>query len=172
MTSQADCTCEVVVRAETDRLWQLVTDIELPARFSPELQRVRWLDGATGPAPGARFEGVNHNDVLGTWRTESHVVAWEPPTAFAWAVVDPDGRFGNTHASPDAPMATWRFDLSPHEDGVTLRHSVRLGPARSGLTLAVEAKPDKKSAIVRHRLADLRRGMEATLDGIRLLAES
>lgn len=163
--------CDIVVDAEPERVWELVTDIELPARFSPELRRVRWLDGATGPALGARFEGHNRNEVLGEWRTESHVVEWEPPKVFAWAVLDPDGRYGGDGADPARPMATWRFELDPGDGGVLLRHGVRLGPARSGLTLAIESRPEKKDAIVRYRLADLRTGMEATLRGIKDLAE-
>ncbi|MDX3128387.1 hypothetical protein PV367_00855 [Streptomyces europaeiscabiei] len=35
-----------------------MTDIALPARLSPELQRVEWLDGAEAPMVGARFAGV------------------------------------------------------------------------------------------------------------------
>ncbi|EHR63318.1 SRPBCC family protein [Saccharomonospora cyanea] len=163
--------CDIVVEADPGRLWELVTDIEVPARFSPELRRVRWLDGATGPALGARFEGHNRSEVLGEWRTESHVVACEPPKVFAWATVDPDGRFGGDDVDPAQPMSTWYFELQPRDGGVLLRHGVRLGPARSGLTLAIESRPEKKDAIVRYRLAELRTGMEATLRGIKDLAE-
>lgn len=49
--------CDVHVAADPARVWELVTDIELPTRFSPELRSVRWLDGATGPVPGARSRG-------------------------------------------------------------------------------------------------------------------
>ncbi|EID54915.1 SRPBCC family protein [Saccharomonospora xinjiangensis] len=164
--------CDIVVRAGSDRVWELVTDIELSIRFSPELQRVTWLGGATGPKLGARFEGHNRSDAVGEWRTESHVVAFEPPKTFAWAVVDPDGRFGDTETDPAKPMATWRFDLTPHEDGVLLRQGVRLGPARSGLSKFIDAMPDKRDAIIAYRLADLRTSMEATLRGIKELAES
>src|SRR4051794_37882428 len=100
--------CEVYVEAEPARLWKLVTDIELPARFSPELRRVRWLAGATRPVMGACFEGHNHNALLGEWRTVSQVVEFDAPRAFGWTVVDPDGRFGSGPAESGTPMATWR----------------------------------------------------------------
>ncbi|EIF00627.1 SRPBCC family protein [Saccharomonospora glauca] len=166
-----EAACEIVVETTPERLWELVSDIETPTRFSPELQRVRWLDGVTGPKPGARFEGHNRNDILGEWRTVSHVVAFDPPRVFSWAVVDPDGRFGDHDADPAKPIATWRFELQPRDGGVLLRHGVRLGPARSGMTKVIEARPEKKDEIIGRRLADLRTAMEATLRGIKELAE-
>ncbi|MGP4004186.1 SRPBCC family protein [Streptomyces sp. 8N706] len=163
--------CEVNVEADPARVWELVTSVELPARFSPELQRVRWLDGADRPAVGARFEGHNHNAVLGEWRTVSYVVELEAPRTFGWAVVDPDGRFGGGTADPATPMATWRFALEPESGGVRLRHGARLGPGRSGLSLAIDRLPEREEAIVQRRLADLRTGIQDTLRGIKTLAE-
>jgi len=43
---------------------------------------------------------------------------------------------------------------------------VRIGPARSGLSLAIDRDPDAEEAIVEYRLGRLRAGMRATLDGI------
>ncbi|WP_158889413.1 SRPBCC family protein [Amycolatopsis anabasis] len=161
--------CEVLVEATPDRVWALVTDIELPARFSPELQRVRWLDGAEGPAMGARFEGRNENSGLGEWKTVSRVVEFDAPRAFAWAVSDPDGRFGDPE--PRKPLATWRFELTPEGGGVRLRHGARLGPGRSGLNQYIDRMPEQEEAIVEHRLANLRAAIEKTLHGIKSLAE-
>ncbi len=162
---------DVRVRAPLAAVWDLVTDIELPTRFSPELRRVRWLDGAVRPALGARFEGYNHNQVLGDWRTVSYVVELAAPRVFGWAVVDPDGRFGEACTDPRTPMATWRFELVPEDDAVRVRHGMWIGPARSGLSLAIDRMPDRRAAIIQRRLADLRTGIEATLAGIRSLAE-
>ncbi|MCP2163449.1 SRPBCC family protein [Goodfellowiella coeruleoviolacea] len=164
--------CAVRVAAGVARVWELVTDIELPARFSPELQRVRWLDGADRPVLGARFEGHNHHAVLGDWRTVSHVVELDAPRAFGWVVVDPDNRFGEPLPDPEASIARWRFDLQPCDDGTTLlRHTVRIGPARSGLTLAIERRPADEEQLVATRLDSLRAGMRETLRGIKALAE-
>lgn len=163
--------CDMYVQADPQRLWDLVTDIELPARFSPELQRVCWLDGADRPAIGARFEGYNRNALLGDWRTISYVVELDAPRVFGWAVVDPDGRFGPGGGDPGRPMATWRFELAPEAGGVRLALGARLGPARSGLSLAIDRMPEKEEALVRNRVADLREGAEATLRGIKSLAE-
>lgn len=166
------------VRAMPSRVWSLVCDIELPVRFSPELQRVEWTNGATGSALGATFIGHNRNHILGDWRTLSRVVEWEPERVFAWSVFDADGRFDGSAAKPDAPAATWRFELTPDgpdgPDGAAtlLRQSASLGPGPSGLTLAIDRAPDREEKIVAYRLDDLRAGMQATLDGIAALAEA
>ncbi|MEV6602470.1 SRPBCC family protein [Actinoplanes sp. NPDC051346] len=163
---------DVHIAAGPARVWELVTDIELPARFSPELQRVRWLDGADRPAVNARFEGHNHDAMLGDWRTVSHVVDLASPRVFAWAVVDPDGRFGEGPADPRVPLATWRFDLEPEAGGTRLRHGVRIGPARSGLSQVIDRMPGQEEAVIQFRLASLLAGIEETLRGIKALAES
>ncbi|MFC0004738.1 SRPBCC family protein [Micromonospora siamensis] len=163
--------CEVHIEADRDRVWDLVCDIQLPARFSPELRRVRPLDDTVPLTQGTRFEGHNHHPFLGEWRTISYVVELTVPSALAWAVVDADGRFGGGPPDPANPAATWRFDLTPDAGGTRLRHGVRIGPGRSGLSLAIDRSPEREEAIVRHRLAELRSGIQDTLDGIKRLAE-
>ncbi|MFI1968738.1 polyketide cyclase [Streptomyces cinnamoneus] len=160
---------EVHIDAAPGRVWHLVTDIGLPARLSPELQRTGWLDGATAPEPGARFEGYNRHPLVGEWRTISRVVELEPERRFCWEVTDPDGRYGG---DPDEPLATWMFELKPEGDGVLLRQSVRVGPGRSGASLAIDRAPEKEEAIVEMRLGELRTGIQATLRGVREIAEA
>ncbi|MGH2758276.1 MAG: SRPBCC family protein, partial [Actinomycetota bacterium] len=79
---------EIYIDAPPARVWDLVSDIELPARFSEELQGAQWLDET--PAVGARFQGRNRHPAVGEWETTSYVVAYEPERTFAWAVGDPD----------------------------------------------------------------------------------
>ncbi|MGW0122462.1 SRPBCC family protein [Streptomyces sp. NPDC003327] len=172
ITGAPEVRCETLVRAGWQRLWELVTDIGLPARLSPELQRVAWLDSAREPAVGACFEGFNRHSLVGEWRTVSRVVELDEPRTFAWAVVDADGRFGEPNTDPARALASWRFDLREDGDGVLLSHTVRVGPGRSGLTLAIERAPERRDEIVAYRVKELRAGMEATLDGIRQLAET
>jgi uncharacterized protein YndB with AHSA1/START domain len=151
---------EVEVDAPVERVWALVTDIELPARFSSELQGARWLDD--GPALAARFVGRSQHPAAGTWETTCVVTECSAPRSFGWAVGD-----------PDHPSALWRFDLAPLAGGGTrLRQWMRMGPAPSGLTPAIEAMPDKEERIVARRLDEHRANMAATLAGIKDLAES
>ncbi|MCD9873319.1 SRPBCC family protein [Streptomyces guryensis] len=163
--------CEVYVEAAPSRVWSLVTDIALPARLSPELQRVEWLGGVEEPAVGARFAGYARHRLLGEWRTVSHVVELEEQRVFCWAVVDEDGRFGTPSRLPSHPLATWRFELAPDGAGTRLRHLARMGPGRSGVTLAIEGTPDREEEIVAFRITELRGNMEATLHGVKALAE-
>ncbi|MET8569490.1 SRPBCC family protein [Streptomyces sp. NPDC004783] len=163
--------CEVFVAAAAALVWEIVTDIEAPAHFSPELRRTEWLDGAVAPAPGARFAGHNQHPVLGTWRTVSQITELDPERAFAWCVLDADGRFGTAAPDPAEPMATWRFALAPQAGGTLLRQTVRIGPGRSGLSAAIDRMPEKEEHLVAHRLRELREGMHATLNGIKAAAE-
>lgn len=163
--------CDVYVEADPSRVWDLVTDIGLPARLSPELQRAEWFDGAEKPAVGACFAGYNRHRIAGYWRTVSHVVDLEERRVFGWAVVDPDGRYGDLVPDPEKPLATWRFELEPEGPGTRLRQFARIGPGRSGINLAIDRAPEREEQIVAFRLAELRANMEATLYGIKALAE-
>jgi hypothetical protein len=149
------------IDATADRLWPLVSDIGLMPDFSEELQSVQWLDGATGPALGARFEGRSRHDALGEWSSVSSVVEFEPGRVFGWAV----GDFGD-------PAARWRFRLEPAGGGTELSEWVQLGPGRSGLSLAIDRMPDKEQKIVFVRMREFERNITATLACIKQLAES
>ncbi|MFD7202598.1 SRPBCC family protein [Streptomyces sp. NPDC059893] len=149
------------VLASPERVWEFVSDIDLMPTLSAELQSVAWLDGATGPALGARFAGRSKHESLGEWQTTSYVVRCEAPRVFAWAVED-----------PEQPSALWRFTLTPLDDGGTeLAQWMRLGPGRSGLSHAIDRMPEKEQKIVFVRLREFERSITATLDAIKVLAE-
>lgn len=159
----ADCpTAEVTtwVDAAPEVVWVAVVDLEAMAASSPELQSVEWLDGA-GPALGARFVGHSRHEALGEWSTTSHVVECEAPRVFAWAVHD-----------PEHPAATWRFTLDPADGGTRLTEWVRLGPGRSGLSLAIERVPAKEQKIVFVRMREFEQNMTATVAAIKERAEA
>jgi hypothetical protein len=48
-----------VVGAPADPVWELVTDVTRTGEWRRENTGAVWLDGATGPAVGARFSGTN-----------------------------------------------------------------------------------------------------------------
>jgi uncharacterized protein YndB with AHSA1/START domain len=151
---------EVRIDAPPSRVWELVSDIDLPARFSEEFQGAEWLDGAT-PALGARFRGTNRHPAIGEWQTTSVLVAYEPERAFSWVVGDRDN-----------PSASWRFELEPDGDGTKLRQRCVLGPGPSGLSYAIEQRPDKEERIIERRCEEHRANMQRVLDGIKALAET
>lgn len=144
------------IAAPPGDVWPLIADPLLMPTLSSELQAVEWLDGADRAAVGARFRGHNRHDALGEWTTTSTVVECDPPRTFAWAVED-----------VEQPTAVWRFTLEPADGGSRLTQWMQLGPARSGLSSAIDAMPDNEQKIVFVRLREFERGMQANLEQLK-----
>lgn len=159
MSDRPTVETEIFVQASPMRVWDLVTDIVLMGRWSPEYDGGTWIDGATGVAVGARFKGRNKR-LDREWESVSTVVEAEPGQSFAWAVGDP----------ADA-AATWRFDLYLEGSGTRIRQQVELGPGPSGLTRRIDEVSDREEEIIAGRLSEHRRNMESTLVGIKSSAE-
>jgi hypothetical protein len=149
------------IGAAPARVWELVSDVGLMPAMSSELQSVEWLDGADGPAAGARFAGRSRHEALGEWESTSQVVEFDPERLFGWAVGDPAD-----------PAALWRFRLEPKDGGTELSEWVQMGPGRSGLSSAIEQLPDKEQKIVFVRMREFERNMTATLERVKALAEA
>ena len=151
---------EVHIDAPPAVVWALASDIFLMPELSSELQSVAWLDGATGPAVGHRFTGRSAHPAMGEWDTVSTVTECDEPRRFAWVVGDP------AH-----PGATWRFTLKPEGEGTRLEQWYQMGPARSGLSIAIDAMPDKEAKIVFVRLREHETAMRRNLEQIKSRAE-
>jgi uncharacterized protein YndB with AHSA1/START domain len=149
------------IAAPPERVWALVTDLHLPARFSTEFRGAELLD-ADVPAVGVRFVGRNHHPAIGSWETTSTITSFQPPKVFGYDVDGSDGR----------PSASWRFSLEATSFGTRLTQWMRIGPGRSGISPAIDAMPEKESKILHRRLGEHRANMEATLVGIKALAEA
>ena len=152
---------ETMVSAPPSRVWELVSDIEVPVRFSRELVAARWSDDSPEPGVGAVFVGSNRNSRIGEWDIPCHVVEWDRPRSFAWATMD-----------PSAPGATWRYEIDDVEGASRLRHSVVIGPGPSGLQAYIDGDPSNAGAAIASRLANLRTNMQSVVDGIAALAEA
>ena len=124
---------KAVVHASVEVIWALITDIDLPARFSSEFQGAEWIDD--GPALGATFAGQNQHAAIGDWRTTCTVTRYAPLEAFEWSVGD-----------PEASSARWRFTLETGIDGVVLRKWMQMGPLPRGLLQPSRPRPTKRSA--------------------------
>jgi uncharacterized protein YndB with AHSA1/START domain len=148
------------IDAPPERVWPLVSDISLMPELSDELQSVEWVSAEAVPRVGAMFRGDSKHESLGEWSTLCHIVEYEPNRLFAWAVAD-----------PDEPTATWRFTLVPERCGTTLKQWMRLGPARSGLNIAIDAMPDKEQKIVFVRMREFEQSMTGVVARIKTMAE-
>ncbi len=158
----AGVTVEVDVAAGPRKLWALISDPTVPARFSEELRSVEWLDGATGPAVGARFRGHNEMANFGAWSTECTITACDPERRFAWVVGDPAD-----------PAASWSFELDMLGPWRTrLRQHVTIGERGSGTASMIHAEPEREQRVLGWRRKALRRAMQTTVEGIRDLAEA
>jgi hypothetical protein len=69
----------VSMSAPADKIWNLIADVRNTGKFSPEVMEAEWLDGATGPALGAKFRGhVKRNEIGPVYWTTCRVTACEP----------------------------------------------------------------------------------------------
>ncbi len=148
----------VDVAAPVDRLWDLITDINLPARFSAEFRGAEWIDD--GRALHARFVGHNQRKTA-SWDTTCTVTEFVENRRFGYAVED----IAN-------PAASWRFDIEPTDTGTRLTMWAQMGPGPSGVISYVRRHPEREEEIVADRLAEWRANMEATVDGIKAVAET
>ncbi|HEY7052168.1 MAG TPA: SRPBCC family protein [Mycobacterium sp.] len=149
------------VRCDVPMAWRYVTDINLPARCSAELESAEWLGDADTVTLGARFRGRSRHEALGSWETVCEVVEVEDQRRWVWNVVSPDG-----------VSATWGFEVEPASDGTLIRQWARMGPAPSGLSIGIAANPDKEARIISRRLSEWRQNMQANLEWIRTQAEA
>ena len=153
-------TVEVDIAASPERVWDLVSDINISARFSNEFQGAEWVD-SDGPREGASFIGHNkRTDVNREWDTTSWVVACDPPLVFAWNVND-----------RDAPSAQWRFELEKIPGGTRLRQRLVIGPSLSATGHAMKDNPDQAEQILASRQEQHRGNMALNLNGIKETAE-
>src|ERR1700694_3729821 len=74
------------IAAQPDVLWRMVSDIRNMGRCSPETFSTRWLRGATGPVPGARFPAWTKWYMF-FWATNSVIEVAEPGREFAFSTV-------------------------------------------------------------------------------------
>ena len=87
-----DDSASIEIAAPPQRIWDVVVDIARMGRLSPECTGGRWLDGATGPAVGARFKGSNKRG-WARWSTTNTVVVADEPTEFAFETKDSGTRW-------------------------------------------------------------------------------
>ena len=145
----------VVVKADAGRLWSMVTDVTRMGEWSPETERGEGIDGATGPAVGARFKGHNRKGRT-RWSTTCEVIESESGRVFAFAV----GKVAK-------PETVWRYRFEPVADGVRVTESFELTkPLGLGSRLVTRVTTG-----VKDRPADMEEGVRATLAALKQAAE-
>jgi len=152
--SQSPDEVSLRIDAPPERIYAIVTDIAQMGRLSPECTGGKWLDGATGPAVGARFKGSNKRGIA-RWSTTNKVVDATAGQEFSFETQQSGTR--------------WTYRLQADADGTVVTESraafkerPRLARVFSKLALGgVEGHDD-----------EMRDGMRATLERLKAVAEA
>jgi hypothetical protein len=120
------------IAAEPAAVWRLVGDPTRMGEWSPEALSQEWLDGATGPALGARFRGSNRIRWR-RWSTVCTLVAWTPEREVGWDV-----------SAYGLAVARWTYRLLPDGAGTLLveEFTDHRGPLMKVIGLTVRGVAD------------------------------
>ena len=143
------------IGASPEALYDLVSDVRRMGEWSPECQRCVWLDGATGPAVGARFKGSNAHG-MARWSTKPKVVAAEPGREFAFVI----GHLGRD-------MTKWSYRFEPTSNGTLVTETFEMLADMPWYF----ALSDRFLMGVKDRHADLEKNMTETLQRLKSAAE-
>lgn len=141
----------VKVNAAPEKVYDLVSDVRRMGEWSPECRRCEWLDGATGPAVGARFKGSNKNGFI-RWSTKPRVVVADEGREFTF-VTDVRGK----------DLTKWSYRFEPEGGGTKVTESFEMMADQPGVITFFE----KNVMRVKDRKADLEKNMQATLERIK-----
>lgn len=107
----------VHIDAPPEKVWGLVSDITKMGEYSPEVFEAEWIDGAAGPAVGARYRGhVKRNEMGPTYWTVCEVTECVPGEVFEFAVV-----------MRDRKLNVWRYEFAAADGGTDVTESFDLG---------------------------------------------
>jgi len=146
------------ISAPADTVYRFVSDVTRMGEWSPETTGCGWINGADGPAVGARFKGTNKHGSK-TWSTVCTVVA-----------ADPGRRFAFTVAAGPVKIAEWAYVIEPTATGCVVTET--WADCRGGLIGGLIKRLGKPVSGVGDREAHNRAGMETTLERLAAKAES
>jgi uncharacterized protein YndB with AHSA1/START domain len=145
---------QIHISAPPEKVYDLVSDVRRMGEWSPETVKGEWIDGATGPAVGARFKGSNKRRFI-RWSTKPEVVAAEPGREFAFV-------------TPGSGSTKWTYHFEQSADGGTdATESFELLSDMPQYILWA----DRYLLGIKDRNADLQHAMQQTLERIKRVAE-
>lgn len=143
------------IDAPPEKVYAVVTDVTRMGEWSPETVKCEWLDGATGPAAGARFKGTNKNGVF-RWSNKPRVLTADEGREFA---------FVTQFRGNDQTKWTYRFE--PDAGGAKVTESFEMMDDVPGIINFVE----RHFMRIKDRKADLESSMGKTLERIKSAVE-
>jgi ligand-binding SRPBCC domain-containing protein len=105
-------TVERFIQASPEALYAFVSDVTRTPERTPDIVRCEWLDGATGPAVGARFKSINKQGRGPNWSNKPVVT-----------VADPGREFSFTRTEPFAGTILWRHQFVAEGTGTRMIES-------------------------------------------------
>ena len=141
------------IEASPETVYAMVADVTRMGEWSPENLGGEWLEGATGPAVGARFKGKNKRKA--GWTTKCTITVADPGREFAFDVGKGETR--------------WRYRFEPAGEGTDVSESFEIvkepGAIGKFFTKLGTGLPWSE------READMQRGVEQTLANLKAAAE-
>jgi hypothetical protein len=102
--------------APPEKIWAFVSDVTNTSKYAEETFEAEWIDGATGPAVGARFRGhVLRNGRPPAYWAKCEVTHCEPGREFGFSVM-----LGNRRGN------NWHYRFTPNGDGTDVTESYHL----------------------------------------------
>ena len=105
-------TVDRYIEAPPEALYDVIADVTRTPEITPDIVKVEWLDGATGPAIGARFKAINKQGRGPNWSNKPVITVLEPGRAIAWA-----------RTEPFAGTVEWRYRFEPEGTGTRVYES-------------------------------------------------
>jgi hypothetical protein len=151
MASPTHDEAEIVIAASAPSIYDLVADMPRMGEWSPECRRCEWIDGSTGAVIGAWFRGHNRVGPV-RWSMRGRVLIADRGREFTFVTME---------GKREGTRWTYRFEPSSTTTRVTESYRVMYEPLYTRI-LDLFAP--------RRRL--LRRGMQRTLERIKVAAEA
>lgn len=153
----------VVAEIDTDarprQVWEVISDINMPAKFSDEFAGAEWLSDDE-IAAGAIFRGRSATSDGREWETNCIVTEWVERETFEWRTTDPEN-----------PGAIWRFDLAEQGTGSRLRFSMVIGKENNSTAPRAMADPSLENQILFERRLIHKANMQRVLEGVKALVD-
>jgi len=153
----------VVAEIDTDarprQVWEVISDINMPAKFSDEFAGADWLSDDE-IAAGAIFCGRSATSDGREWETNCIVTEWVERETFEWRTTDPEN-----------PGAIWRFDLAEQGAGSRLRFSMVIGKENNSTAPRAMADPSLENQILFERRLIHKANMQRVLEGVKALVD-
>ncbi|OUW33689.1 MAG: hypothetical protein CBD32_01935 [Actinobacteria bacterium TMED172] len=153
----------VVAEIDTDarprQVWEVISDINMPAKFSDEFAGAEWLSDDE-IAAGAIFRGRSAISDGREWETNCIVTEWVERETFEWRTTDPEN-----------PGAIWRFDLAEQGTGSRLRFSMVIGNENNSTAPRAMADPSLENQILFERRLIHKANMQRVLEGVKALVD-